>query len=193
MFDLGFSEVLMVFVVALVVIGPKRMPGLVREVGRWVGKARSMARQFREQLETEVNLEDLANSDKKRTASASTPAPGAGLNGEPVSESTTQASTTATPDYGNYPYGESSVYETPASEAPAAEPKPGDDTYSHAHAHGAEPYFPPEHEGESWNSVPPLDAEPSQQELALNDMPLQPDPAAANPEPALAGDRERQA
>lgn len=181
MFDLGFPELLMVFVVALVVIGPKRMPGLVREVGRWVGKARSMARQFREQLETEVNLEDLANSDKKRTV---TPAPIAGVNGDPAPESTTQASSTATPDYGNYPYGGSSVYETPPVEAPAAPPQPGDDTYSHAHAHGAEPYFPPEYEGESWTSVPPLDAEPAQQELALNDLPLQPEPVA---------DTERQA
>ncbi|HXR51123.1 MAG TPA: Sec-independent protein translocase protein TatB, partial [Steroidobacteraceae bacterium] len=60
MFDLGFSELLMVFVVALVVIGPKRMPGLVKQVGRWVGKARTMARQFREQLESEVNLEELS-------------------------------------------------------------------------------------------------------------------------------------
>jgi len=174
----------MVFVVALVVIGPKRMPGLVREVGRWAGKARSMARQFREQLETEVNLEDLANSDKKSTATASTPAPVAGLNGEPAPAPTTQAGSDAAADYGNYPYGTASVYETSASETPAAAPQPGDDTYSHAHAHGAEPYLPPEAEADSWSSVPPLDAEPAQHELALNEPLLQPDPSAPAAEPA---------
>ena len=47
MFDFGFSELLVVFMVALVVLGPTRLPGLVRKVGRWVGKARSMAREFR--------------------------------------------------------------------------------------------------------------------------------------------------
>ena len=172
----------MVFVVALVVIGPKRMPGLVREVGRWVGKARSMARQFREQLETEVNLEDLANSDKKRTASATTPAPVAGLNGEPVDSPVTDTAEVK-PDYGTYPYAAASS--DTLVEAPV-EPKPGDDTYSHAHAHGAEPYFPPEAESESWNSVPPLDAGPAQQELALNETLLQPDPSAPEAEPALA-------
>ncbi|MGC4027272.1 MAG: Sec-independent protein translocase protein TatB [Steroidobacteraceae bacterium] len=59
MFDVDFSELLVIFVVALVVLGPKRLPGLVSSIGRWVGKARSMARQFREQLESEVQLHDL--------------------------------------------------------------------------------------------------------------------------------------
>ena len=59
MFDVGFQELMLIFVVALVVLGPKRMQQLVTKVGRWVGKARGMARQFREQLETEVNLDDL--------------------------------------------------------------------------------------------------------------------------------------
>jgi len=173
MFDLGFPELLMVFVVALVVLGPKRLPGLVKQVGRWVGKARTMARQFREQLESEVNLEELSGMEKTRTASAtSTPPPPSGLDGEPV------PAPESTPDYGTtYPYAES-----PASASAGTEPQPGDDTYSHAHAHGAEPYFPPEAESEAYVSVPPLDAVPAQHELALNDAPLQPDPAAPAPE-----------
>ncbi len=59
MFGVDFGEVLVIFVVALVVLGPTRLPGLVSKVGRWVGKARTMARQFREQLENEINLEEL--------------------------------------------------------------------------------------------------------------------------------------
>jgi len=54
-FDFSVSEIAIIFAVALVVLGPKKLPGLVAQVGRWVGKARHMARQFREQLEQEVN------------------------------------------------------------------------------------------------------------------------------------------
>src|SRR6516165_3242506 len=52
MFD--FSEILIIFVLALVVLGPKKLPGVASQVGRWLGRARAMARQFREQLEQEV-------------------------------------------------------------------------------------------------------------------------------------------
>jgi sec-independent protein translocase protein TatB len=172
MFDLGFPELLMVFVVALVVLGPKRMPGLVKQVGRWVGKARAMARQFREQLESEVNLEELASMEKKRPPAASTPPPPSGLDGEPI-----PAATDAKPDYGTYPYSEAPPA-TASTDGNSAQPQPGDDTYSHAHAHGAEPYYPPEAESAAYVSVPPLDAAPGQQELALNDVSLLPDPAA---------------
>ena len=46
MFDLGFTELLVIGVVALIVVGPKDLPILFRNVGRWVGKARGMAREF---------------------------------------------------------------------------------------------------------------------------------------------------
>lgn len=54
-FDFSFPELVITFGVALVVLGPKKLPGLVQQIGRWVGRARHMARQFREQLESEVN------------------------------------------------------------------------------------------------------------------------------------------
>lgn len=46
MFDLGWSELLVVGIVALIVVGPKDLPVLFRNVGRFVGKARAMAREF---------------------------------------------------------------------------------------------------------------------------------------------------
>lgn len=55
MFGIDFSEVLLIFAIALVVLGPKRLPGLAQRIGRWIGRARAMARQFREQLEAETN------------------------------------------------------------------------------------------------------------------------------------------
>ena len=58
MFDIAFSEVLLIFVLALIVLGPEKLPKVAAQVGRWIGRARGMARQFREQLEEEVNLEE---------------------------------------------------------------------------------------------------------------------------------------
>lgn len=46
MFDLGWTEMLLIGIVALIVVGPKDLPGLFRSVGRFVGKARGMAREF---------------------------------------------------------------------------------------------------------------------------------------------------
>ncbi len=46
MFDLGWSELLVIGVVALIVVGPKDLPMLFRNVGRFVGKAKGMAREF---------------------------------------------------------------------------------------------------------------------------------------------------
>ena len=57
MLDFGFSEILLIFVLALVVLGPEKLPRVVREVGRWVGRARAMARQFQEQLEEEIDVD----------------------------------------------------------------------------------------------------------------------------------------
>lgn len=46
MFDLGWTELLVIGVVALIVVGPKDLPILFRNAGRWVGKMRGMAREF---------------------------------------------------------------------------------------------------------------------------------------------------
>lgn len=68
MFDsFAFSEVVVICVVALVVLGPTRLPGVVRKLGRWMGKARAMARDFRQQLENEVTLEELNRMTEKQS------------------------------------------------------------------------------------------------------------------------------
>ena len=46
MFDLGWTELLVIGIVALIVVGPKDLPGMFRTVGRFVGKAKQMAREF---------------------------------------------------------------------------------------------------------------------------------------------------
>lgn len=74
MFEVGFTELLVISVLALIVLGPERLPKVVSEVGRWMGRARAMARQFREQLEEEVTIVDL-NAPPKPAASATAPTP----------------------------------------------------------------------------------------------------------------------
>lgn len=62
MFDIGWSEILVVLVVALVVVGPKDLPRLMRTLGRWVRKARVMADQFRasfDEMARESELDEL--------------------------------------------------------------------------------------------------------------------------------------
>jgi Tat protein translocase TatB subunit len=54
MFEGRFPELLIIFVVALVVLGPHKLPQVAALVGRWLGNARAMARQFRDQLEEEA-------------------------------------------------------------------------------------------------------------------------------------------
>src|SRR5580693_7589060 len=55
MFGIDFSEILVIFGIALVVLGPEKLPKLAATIGKWVGRARGMARQFREQLEQEAS------------------------------------------------------------------------------------------------------------------------------------------
>jgi sec-independent protein translocase protein TatB len=60
MFEVGFTEIVLIVGRALIVLGPEKLPGLVSKVGRWTGRARSMARQLRMQLEHEVSLDELS-------------------------------------------------------------------------------------------------------------------------------------
>jgi sec-independent protein translocase protein TatB len=71
MFEVGFTEILVIFVIALVVLGPEKLPKLARQAGNWMGRARAMARQLRNQLDEEV---DLAQSIRSAPA-PKTPAP----------------------------------------------------------------------------------------------------------------------
>ena len=66
MFDIGFSEVILIFGLALVVLGPEKLPKLARTVGHWVGRARAMARQFQDQLETEAETIKSSVNDVKQ-------------------------------------------------------------------------------------------------------------------------------
>jgi sec-independent protein translocase protein TatB len=65
MFGVDSSELLIVAVVALVVIGPKDLPRVMRIVGQWVGRARGMARHFRSGIDTMIRESELEEMEKK--------------------------------------------------------------------------------------------------------------------------------
>jgi len=76
MFEVGFTEIVLILGLALLVLGPEKLPGLAEKVGRWTGRARAMARQLRTQLEQEVTLEEMAKSRPMQPPPpASTPEP----------------------------------------------------------------------------------------------------------------------
>ncbi|MGY8685201.1 Sec-independent protein translocase protein TatB [Bradyrhizobium sp. UFLA05-153] len=64
MFDIGWSELVLIAVVALVAIGPKELPGVLRMVGQWMGKARKMAAEFQGQFQEAMREAEMADLKK---------------------------------------------------------------------------------------------------------------------------------
>jgi len=64
MFDIGWSELLVIAVVALIAIGPKELPGVLRMIGQWMGKARRMASDFQGQFNEAMREAEMADIKK---------------------------------------------------------------------------------------------------------------------------------
>ncbi|MGH6645009.1 MAG: Sec-independent protein translocase protein TatB [Bradyrhizobium sp.] len=64
MFDIGWSELVVIAVVALIAIGPKELPGVLRMVGQWMGKARKMASEFQGQFQEAMREAEMADLKK---------------------------------------------------------------------------------------------------------------------------------
>jgi sec-independent protein translocase protein TatB len=138
MLDVGFSEILLTSAIALVVLGPERLPKVARQVGNWVGRARVMARQLTEQLEREVNAEELLKMETKTA--------GAKQQGSAVSSAPSAFDTSYTPNAAQAPA------ENPPADAPTA------DTAA-APASAAAGMFTPDTaatvQGADWHASPP--------------------------------------
>jgi sec-independent protein translocase protein TatB len=122
MFEVGFTEILVIAVLALIVLGPEKLPRVAAQLGRWMGRARAMARQFREQLEEEVTVSETHKAKATSSAGAASAA---------------AAGATATDTAGESPtpppmYTDSQSYTPPpevsAAEAAAAETAHSDST-----------------------------------------------------------------
>jgi sec-independent protein translocase protein TatB len=70
MFDIGFSELLLIGVVALVVIGPERLPKVARTAGQWLGRLNRYVSQVKQDIDRDIKLEELRKmqQDMKDTA-----------------------------------------------------------------------------------------------------------------------------
>jgi sec-independent protein translocase protein TatB len=64
MFDIGWSEFAVIAVVALIAIGPKELPGVLRMVGQWIAKARKMASEFQGQFQEAMREAEMADLKK---------------------------------------------------------------------------------------------------------------------------------
>jgi len=104
MFEVGFTEIILILGIALLVLGPEKLPKLASQVGRWAGRARAMARQLRQQLDEEVTIIPKDDFDP----AAPRRAPGT----PPPTPATPAASAPAEP--------------TPATPAPPASAEPTD-------------------------------------------------------------------
>ena len=84
MFDIGWGELLLIGIVALIVIGPKELPGALRTLGQWMGKLRRMAGEFQGQFQEAMREAELA--DLKKQVDDMTSQAQSYANFDPVSE-----------------------------------------------------------------------------------------------------------
>jgi len=113
MLDVGFSEILLTSAIALIVLGPERLPKVARQVGNWMGRARAMARQLSEQLEREVSAEELLQAQNK-PAPDSSPSIAAPTAAAPTAAAPTAAAPTAAAP-AEPVYGRDASFTTPAA------------------------------------------------------------------------------
>jgi sec-independent protein translocase protein TatB len=120
MFDVGWSELVVIAVVALIAIGPKELPGVLRSVGYWMGKVRQMAAEFQGQFQEAMREAEMSDL-KKHADDLNNMAKGltSGLNATFDPYDTLKESEAATPKA--TPAGD-----TPSADAnaPAGEPTP---------------------------------------------------------------------
>jgi sec-independent protein translocase protein TatB len=70
MFEVGFTEIILILGLALLVLGPEKLPKLAAQIGRWTGRAKSMARQLRAQLDQEVSFQEQRTAHGKGETAA---------------------------------------------------------------------------------------------------------------------------
>jgi sec-independent protein translocase protein TatB len=82
---IGPSELILLVVVGLLILGPERLPRVATQIGRWVGRARRTANQLRYQLEREITLADIEGKKKKKEEEARQKDKGGDKDGEDAS------------------------------------------------------------------------------------------------------------
>jgi len=72
MFDIGMLEMVLIGVIALLVLGPERLPGAARSAGRWIGKARSFITGIKQDVASQLSVTELQELRKLRDELTST-------------------------------------------------------------------------------------------------------------------------
>ncbi len=119
MFDVGFDELMLIVIVAIVVIGPKDMPKALRMAGRWIGKVRRVSGHFRSGVEAmirEAELEEMEAKWREQNAAIMAAHP------EQTPDSDAQAAADAANGIAPAPVMEALVGPPDAETAPASPP-----------------------------------------------------------------------
>lgn len=69
MFDVGFSELVLLFIIGLLVLGPEKLPRVANTIGRWLGQARRMTRALKRQIDDELELSKVRESVRQPISS----------------------------------------------------------------------------------------------------------------------------
>jgi sec-independent protein translocase protein TatB len=152
MFDIGWSELLLIGIVALIAIGPKELPGALRTLGQWITKVRRMATEFQNQFQDAIREAELAELKKEvdeMTAKASS-----FTQFDPIAEMGRDIEKSV----GEFPSLDTPAA-TPVASAPAAIPD-ADATAAlpPADVAAVEPALPPPAEPVAEPATPPADA-----------------------------------
>lgn len=152
MFDVGFSELILLFIIGLLVLGPEKLPRVANKLGGWVGQARRMTRMLKRQIEEELEFSKVRESVNQPLSSVmdkpvAKPKPKpTDLNYEAGEDDESGFGETGHADAEkkdtDRPVPDPAAPRPPAAEeAPAAEPAPGergDESGSEPADHGAE-------------------------------------------------------
>lgn len=122
----GFLELVVVAIVALIVVGPKDLPRLMREAGRWAGKARRMAQDFRnsfEQMARESEMEEMRREIESLKRNNVVAEAGRALEDsvKPIGSFAREATTDSADDDDDRPFTPERLPEI--ADAPAGDPK----------------------------------------------------------------------
>lgn len=123
MFDVGFWELVMIGVVALVVVGPERLPRMARVAGLWLGRARRVLGSVKQEIDRELKADELKEILRKQAQSN----PLQRILEEPARPSARPAAQTASPSEASAPATQSvasSNPTAPGSASAGSDPRP---------------------------------------------------------------------
>ena len=133
MFDIGWQEIIILMLIALIVVGPKDLPRVVKTAGQWMGKARGYARDFQRTIEeaadaTEIDAvkKEIDEANRELSTARRDVAEGAGDVNKMFSDDVSPSSKTAAakPNGGTTPDGGAAEAGSDKPAAPVAEPEP---------------------------------------------------------------------